>query len=151
MSTHYKGTIEETQALDTFIKLTRAVNTVLERIEAFDTLKQINATQFGVLETLYHLGELNQTTIGEKLLVSKSNVVAVLDKLQELGYLTRRRCTEDRRVIWVNLTDAGRALVEELLPGHVLAIQNSLQTLSLEEQQQLSRLCRKLGRGESTA
>ena len=151
MSTHYKGTIEETQALDTFIKLTRAVNTVLERIEASDTVKHINTTQFGVLETLYHLGELNQTTIGEKLLVSKSNVVAVLDKLQEMGYLTRRRCTEDRRVIWVNLTDAGRKLVEELLPGHVLAIKNSLQTLNMEEQQQLSRLCRKLGRGENTA
>lgn len=65
------------QALDAFIKLMRAVDRVGHRVESKKTTGSLSGTQFGTLEMLYYLGPLYQNEIGEKLLISKSNVVAV--------------------------------------------------------------------------
>lgn len=145
MSTHYVGTAKERRALDAYIKLLRGTESVKSRIGAHATTSEIGATQFGTLEMLYHLGPLNQKHIGEKLLISKSNVVAVIDKLETQNLVQRERCQKDRRQIFIHLTDDGRALVDEVLPIHVAAITQEMSCLTAEEQKELGRLCRKLG------
>jgi MarR family 2-MHQ and catechol resistance regulon transcriptional repressor len=92
---------------------------------------------------------LNQKAIGEKLLISKSNVVSIIDKLEQLGLVVRERCQEDRRNIFVHLTDAGRDTIQEVLPIHVAAIVEEMGCLTAAEQEELGRLCRKLGLKES--
>ena len=66
MGTKYRGTAEEQRALDAYIKLRRAANTlsVLESV----TLREFGLTerQFGVLEAVYHLGPLCQTDLASK-------------------------------------------------------------------------------------
>jgi MarR family 2-MHQ and catechol resistance regulon transcriptional repressor len=94
---------------------------------------------------LLHLGPLNQTALGEKLLISKSNVVAVIDKLEQRGLVRRQRGTQDRRFVFVELTETGRALIQSLFPGHVRAIVEEMSVLTPKEQEELGRLCRKLG------
>ena len=147
MATHYSGTTEQVRALDAFIKLQRAVASVKTRVDAHQTTDGIGETQFGTLEMLYHLGPLFQNEIGEKLLISKSTVVAVVDKLERQGLVERRRSEEDRRHVFVHLTDAGRAVIDELLPAHVAAITEAMSYLSPQELEEFSRLCRKLGLG----
>jgi MarR family 2-MHQ and catechol resistance regulon transcriptional repressor len=145
MGTHYQGTTEEIQALNTFIKLLRATDSLKTRLDKHQTIGDLNISQFGTLEMLYHLGALHQHVIGKKLLISKSNVVAVIDKLEKRGLVRRERSREDRRCIFVHLTAAGEALIESLLPRHVAAITAEMSNLTLIEQQELGRLCRKLG------
>jgi MarR family 2-MHQ and catechol resistance regulon transcriptional repressor len=91
---------------------------------------------------------LNQTAIGAKLLISKSNVVAVIDKLENRGLVRRKRSTKDRRCVFVELTDQGRELIQALFPVHVAAIVEEMSFLTNAEQEELGRLCRKLGLGE---
>ena len=148
MGTHYTGTPEEVQALDTYIKLLRALNTVRIRIDEREQLGPLKGSPFGVLEMLHHIGPQTQTVIGKKLLVSKSNVVAIIDKLEKRKLVVRQRSTEDRRRIYVHLTEAGRAEIEKLLPLHVAAITRAMSSLDLIEQRQLGNLCRKLGVNE---
>lgn len=145
MSTHYQGTSEQRRALDAYIKLQRATSSVKSRIDEYQTTGEIGETQFGTLEMLYHLGPLHQKQIGEKLLISKSNVVAVIDKLEKQKLVRRERSEEDRRHIFVHLTDKGRGLVEKILPIHVAAITEEMSCLTADELKELSRLCRKLG------
>ena len=45
----------------------------------------------------------------------------------------------------VSLTDAGRELISQVLPGHVQAITEEMSMLTPQEQEQLGELCRKLG------
>ena len=52
----------------------------------------------------------------------------------------------DRRVVIVSLTPAGRTLIEQLLPGHVADIVDQISVLTAEEQETLGRLCRILGK-----
>jgi MarR family 2-MHQ and catechol resistance regulon transcriptional repressor len=145
MGTHYTGTPEEVQALSTYTKLLRAVGSVKTRIDAHQTVGDLSDSQFGALEMLFHLGPLQQKAIGQKLLVSKSNVVAVIDKLEQQGLVKRERSTEDRRCIFVHLTEKGRDLIQELFPGHVAAIVEEMSCLTAGEQAELGHLCRKLG------
>lgn len=146
MGTHYNGNQAERHALDSYIKLHRAVDTVTARIDRETQLGDLRGSPFGVLEMLYHLGPIHQKTIGEKLLISKSNVVAVIDKLEKRKMVCRQRSTEDRRCVFVHLTEDGREQVESLLPHHVACIARAMSRLSVDEQRQLGDLCRKLGR-----
>ncbi len=149
MSTHYSGTVKETRSLDAYIKLLRATESVKSRISGHKTTHKVGATQFGTLEMIYHLGPLHQNEIGSKLLISKSNVVAVVDKLEKQKLVKRQRSEEDRRCVFVHLTEKGRALVDELLPQHVAAITEEMGCLEPDELAELSRLCRKLGLNEA--
>lgn len=78
-------------------------------------------------------------------MVSKSNVVAVIDKLEVQGLVERQRSTEDRRCVFVHLTYKGRDLIQELFPDHAAAIVEEMGCLTSAEQKELGRLCRKLG------
>ncbi len=117
MGTHYQGSITEKRALDAYIKLTRAVQSVKTRIEQHKTVEVLSDSQFGALEALYHVGPLSQKAIAEKLLFSKSNIVAVIDALEVNGLAKRERDTEDRRFINVHITPKGSKLIEEIIPG----------------------------------
>jgi MarR family 2-MHQ and catechol resistance regulon transcriptional repressor len=146
MPTHYKGSPKEVLALNTFIKLTRATDSVMARMFRRGTLEGITPTQFGVLETLHHLGPLCQGEISAKLLRSGGNITLVIDNLEKLGYVRRERDPEDRRLVRVSLTKEGEAFISRIFPAHAKVITEEMNTLSADEQKQLGVLCKKLGK-----
>ena len=81
MSTHYQGTSEERRALDLYIKLSRAAESVNQRVNRH--LQEVNLTvsQFGVLEALYHLGPMTPGVLCDKILRSTGNLTLVIDNL----------------------------------------------------------------------
>jgi MarR family transcriptional regulator, 2-MHQ and catechol-resistance regulon repressor len=145
MGTRYKGTPTEVRALDAYIKLMRAANSVNARLERRLLGLGLTENQFGVLETLFHLGPLHQRELGQKLFTTGGNITMVIDNLEKRGLARRERGTADRRYVTVHLTDAGRDLIARIFPGHVAAIVAELAILSPAEQDELGRLCRKLG------
>ena len=82
MATHYRGTPQEVLALDGFIKLMRATDSLNAHLARHIDGAGLTMGQFGVLEALLHLGPMNQCDLGAKLLRSGSNVTMVLDNLQ---------------------------------------------------------------------
>ena len=146
MPTHYQGTKEEVQALDTFIKLTRAVNALEARLSQRGEIEDLTHSQFGVLETLLHLGPLCPGELSTKLLKSTGNMTLVLDNLEKRNLVRRVRETEDRRQIRIHLTPEGEALIQRIFPAQARAIAEEMSALSPAEQQELGRLCRKLGK-----
>jgi MarR family 2-MHQ and catechol resistance regulon transcriptional repressor len=147
MPSHYCGSEEEVRALSCFIKLIRAAETVSGRLAASVTAAGLTMSQFGALEALLHLGPLYQCDLGKKLLKSSGNITMVVDNLEKRGLARRERDAEDRRFITVHLTEEGRRFICELFPKHAAAIAREMSVLTPEEQEQLGRLCRKLGCG----
>ncbi len=145
MGTHYKGTKEEIRALDAYIKLMRAAESVTATRGPMLSKAGITWTQFGVLEALHHLGPLPHCELGRKLLKSGGNITVVVDNLEKRGLVTRQRHEEDRRLITVHLTASGRRLIAGIFPDHVEAIVRDMGALTASEQETLSRLCRRLG------
>src|SRR5919108_2707577 len=147
MPTRFPGTRTERRTLDAFIKLTRCTNSVMARLAERNTIGDLTYSQFAVLEALYHLGPLTQGEVSQKILKSVSNLTTVIDNLERDGLVCRERDANDRRVIHVHLTEAGSSKLEAVLPGHVAALVDEFRVLSASEQETLSQLCKKLGKG----
>lgn len=138
------------QALDAYIKLVRASEAVTTRIHRHLNTVDLTISQFGVLEALYFLGPLCQSALAAKILRSGGNMTLVIDNLEKTGLVRRERDAKDRRYITVSLTDAGSKLIAAIFPDHVKAVVAEMSPLSLDEQQLLEDLCRKLGQSECT-
>lgn len=147
MPTKYRGSPDQIRALNAFIKLARAMNSLNTNLARHVADEGgITMSQFGVLEALLHLGPLSQGDLGQKLLLSGSNVTTVIDNLEKRGFVTRTRRPGDRRVVDVELTDSGRKLIARLFPAHARRITNLLSALTSKQQDQLGELCRTLGK-----
>jgi len=145
MSTHYKGTAKEKLALDTFIKLIRSGDFLSSKIKLILAKNSLTESQFNVLDALYHLGHLTQRELGKKLLKSGGNITMVIDNLEKLGLVERRRGEKDRRTFTVHLTVEGRNKIKFVLPGIVKFITEEMNILTSKEQHELQKTCKIIG------
>lgn len=145
MGTHYQGSAAEVLALDSYIKLSRAYETVTNLINAHLHNHDLTISQFGVLEALFHLGPMQPGQLAGKILKSSGNLTLVIDNLVKRGLVTRQRREDDRRCIDVHLTEGGQALIAAIFPGHAAGVAQTMGVLTRDEQTQLAALCRKLG------
>ena len=144
MGTRHRGTNEEINALNAFIKLARSAESVTVRIQTA-LPATLTITQFGVLDALYHIGPLCQSELAEKLLKSGGNLTLVVDNLEKAGYVLRERDPADRRFVVVKLTEHGQAFIANLWPKVVGKVTREMNALSFTELADLSRLCKKIG------
>jgi MarR family 2-MHQ and catechol resistance regulon transcriptional repressor len=145
MPTHYRGTAQERAALDAYIKLMRAADSVTARLDPLMRAADLTVGQFGALEALLHRGPLCQRDLGRKLLRSGGNITVVVGNLARRGLVRRHRGPQDRRFVTVTLTDKGRRLIGGIFPRHVRHVVRELEALSPPQQAELGRLCRQLG------
>jgi MarR family transcriptional regulator, 2-MHQ and catechol-resistance regulon repressor len=150
LPTHYKGSAKAVRALNAHINLERAANTVAAQLTAQLDPQGLTISQFGTLEVLYHLGPLCQNEIAQKLLRSGGNMTLVINNLEKQGWVRRVRQGDDRRLIRVHLTPKGRREIARVIPGHVNAIIKTMSPLTVRDQEDLRRICRKFGRGSTT-
>jgi MarR family 2-MHQ and catechol resistance regulon transcriptional repressor len=147
MPSHYQGRRDTVRALNAYINLARATDSLLGRMSLELDQKGLTMGQFGVLETLLHLGPMCQRTLGQKLLRSGGNITLVVDNLEKHRWVRREPQKDDRRMIVIHLTPRGRRLIEGVFPEHAQTIKREMSVLTQREQESLRRICRKLGRG----
>ena len=145
MPTKYQGTDGEIRALNTYIKLQRAAETALHHTTSHLSEYGLTTSQFGILEALFHLGILSQRELAEKLLKSTGNISIVLKNLEKRGLIERHRNPGDNRYMQVSITKTGRELIAGLFDAHVSGIVDEMSILTPAEQEELGRLCRKIG------
>jgi MarR family 2-MHQ and catechol resistance regulon transcriptional repressor len=130
-------------ALSTFTKLVRAAETVTADVHGELSENGLSVSQFGVLEALFHLGDMCQKDIAQKILKSAGNITMVIDNLEKRGLVKRIRNEKDRRYFDIHLTDEGRDLIAKIFPRHAERIRLKMAVLSESEQHVLGGLLRK--------
>ncbi len=133
-------------SLDLFIALNRASQWINAHADRDIRLYGLNRTEFGVLELLYHKGSQPLQQIGGKVLMSSGNITYVVDKLEQKQFVQRKASLEDRRLIFAEITDAGKQLIEEAFPKHAEVINQAMDGLADEEKKIASQLLKKLGK-----
>lgn len=146
MSTLHSGAPAETAALDAYIKLMRAAESVTARAHVL-LAGDLTLTQFGVLEALYHRGPLCAGELAEKILKSAGNITLVISNLERAGLISRTRDAGDARRWIIALTPAGRDRIALRFPQIAAALTQEFAVLSPGEQAMLGEICKKLGRG----
>lgn len=76
-------------------------------------VSHITAPQLMCLRAVIAGGPMTATAISREIHVSPSTVVGILDRLEDKGLIRRERGREDRRIVFVSATEAGRALAIE--------------------------------------
>jgi MarR family transcriptional regulator, 2-MHQ and catechol-resistance regulon repressor len=148
---HYTGNKKTEQALDTFVKLTRASNSVSAVTNTSITDAGLTTSQFAVLEVLYHAGPLCLTEIAHRILTTGGNLTLVVKNLEKRGLVQRKQSADDRRFFSLHLTPKGKNLIAEVFPKQAAEIARVISALSAEEQAELARLAKKLGTAAAKA
>lgn len=145
MPTKFKGTRAETTALNAFIKLMRSADALNSRLMPVIERHGLTFSQFGAMEALYHLGPLCHTELAQKILRSGGNLTLVAKNLERNGWVRRVPSPEDKRVRRLELTPKGKSLIERAFRDHVANLVQHMAALTIAEQDELSRLTKKLG------
>lgn len=130
--------------LKTLIALTRCNQDVHKR--GSRTIKEggLTASQFGVLEVLYHKGDLRVCEIIDKTLSTGGNMTVIIDNLVKDNLVERCVDPKDRRVNLISITEKGRNLISEIFPRHLENINEIFSVLTVEEKKSLISLLKKL-------
>ena len=99
--------------------------------------RQMSKTGLGgrkvaALRYLLEAAPVTMGQLGDYLYISDSTTSEMVDRLQEAGYVTRRRSEEDNRVVIVTLTTEGKVAAEEAPLGGIPLLREKLKTLSPE-------------------
>jgi DNA-binding MarR family transcriptional regulator len=104
----------------------------------------ITLAQYDVLMTLCHGDGITQQELAERLLVTKANVVGLIDRVSAAGWVERCPDPEDRRVNRLHLTEAGRKLASEARPGQSALVKKIFGKLTEAELRQMHALVGRL-------
>ena len=104
---------------------------------------------FDVLASLRRAGAPYHLTPGElaaSTMVTSGAITKRLDRLEQKGYVTRTVSADDARSRRIALTDAGHALIDELVPHHLDNERRLLSGLTDLERSRLAHLLEAWGR-----
>ena len=87
---------------------------------------------------------LRPSELAERVMVSRAGMTSRVDKLEENGFVERRRDPDDRRSEPIMLTKAGRRLVDGALLALLDAEAQLFASLSESQQRQMDTLLRRL-------
>ncbi|CAL4859043.1 hypothetical protein MMM2322_00684 [Microbacterium sp. MM2322] len=128
-------------------RLGRAAAVVDARLATTFAAHGIDAGTFDVLATLARQGEPSRITPAElaaDAMITTSAVAQRLNRLDRQGLIIREPNPDDGRGKFVRLTDAGRALLDAVLPDHLATEEEVLASLTSAERETLARLLSKL-------
>ena len=101
----------------------------------------------GTLKVIAHSGPISQREVSERLGVHPSDMVKVVDQLEEYGLVSRVRAEGDRRRYDLTLTPKGERMLERFTALTREVDQDFYAVLSAAEQRQLEKLMGKLVSG----
>ena len=104
----------------------------------------ITPTQWAALAKLREAGPLSQNLLGRHTVMDGATVKGVIDRLLLRGLVEARPHPEDGRRRLIDLTEAGRDLVDNLAPRALLISAETLAPLEIAERQTFMRLLLKL-------
>jgi MarR family 2-MHQ and catechol resistance regulon transcriptional repressor len=111
-----------------------------------DLSTALTVQEFRSLEVLASARPRKTKELAEYLGLAVNTVTDVVDALERRGLARRQRDDSDRRVVRVELTEAGRDAAATVAKGHLDIYRTYLSALTAEEQETLLALYRKIAR-----
>ena len=83
-----------------------------------ETFKEFNLTptQFGVMDMLNAKGRMKISELIDCMLATSGNMTVVIKNMEKKGWLIRKACQTDKRAFEIDLTDAGRRIIQAAIP-----------------------------------
>ena len=128
-----------------WIVLTRCHRALSQLVERSIAESGLGFSDFAALEALLHKGPLTISEIQAKVPLASGSMTAAVDRIEKKGFIIRKTTPEDRRARLLELTPAGKRVVESAFKKHAQDLEAVMSVLSDEEKRQLYALVKKLG------
>jgi DNA-binding MarR family transcriptional regulator len=128
-------------------RVSRLSRELEQRLEPVYADHELDGGLFDVLATLRRSGapyRLRASDLADALMLTSSGTTKRLDRLESAGLIAREPCPEDRRGVQIELTPAGRKLIDTAYPEHLANEDELLAPLTQVERRELAALLRKL-------
>lgn len=96
--------------------LHRTLDTIIPHYRAVFKSHGISEQQWRILRVLWETDNCTTAKLANSTLLPSPSMVGIIDRMTAKGLVSRDRSSEDRRKVYVSLTDKGRALQAELIP-----------------------------------
>jgi MarR family 2-MHQ and catechol resistance regulon transcriptional repressor len=131
------------------IELSRSLIKIRSKEIVWLAERDLTLPQFGILESLYHLGKLSVGQITKLTLSTPGNMTVIVKNLQSKGLIRILASDEDRRIKILEITEEGSDIIKSIFPTHVENLTGWYdKALNEEELQTLSKLLRKLEKAQ---
>ncbi len=104
----------------------------------------LSQQEIRLVEQLRLAGTQKMKGISEYLGVAVNSVTSIIDNLEKKGFVVRQRSQDDRRVVYVELTQSGRDAADASALGKRELLRTMLERLTDEEQETLVFLSKKI-------
>ena len=104
----------------------------------------LTPVQYAAMQAVANTPGFDQRTLAGTVGFDTSTIGGVVDRLEARGLMVRRASPNDRRVRLLTLTDAGRALLEAIVPSMLQAQERMLAPLAKKERPEFMRMLRVL-------
>lgn len=105
---------------------------------------QLRSVEYAVLVAVEDLPGLDQITLSGLVAVDRSSIVRIVEGLEKRGLLTREPRPADRRTRCLKLTEAGKALLEDVGPAVERVQRRLLAPLNSGERKQFKQMLEKI-------
>jgi MarR family transcriptional regulator, 2-MHQ and catechol-resistance regulon repressor len=131
-------------AVSAYVNLIRTSEALLGEVSRGLAAEGLTASQFSAIKVLRLKGPLAQRDIAKHLLKTGGNVTVIVDNLEKQGMVTRIRDTDDRRIVFVQLTPTGKSAFDRLYAPHLERIRAAMEPLTSRDLVHLMDLLEKL-------
>lgn len=118
-----------------------------DKIAAEGPHASLSLQELKLVEYLGDRGPRMMRELATALQVAVNSITTTVDNLERKQVVVRRRSEEDRRVVHVELTEAGKLVYTSAIEEKLRFLRGMLSALTEEEQEIFSVLMRKMSRG----
>jgi len=130
------------EGIRTWLRLLSCEKTIEQQLRSrFRDHFTVTLPQFDVLAELQRAGKpLTMSQLSSELMVSNGNITGVVDRLEKGGFVRRDRCTQDRRIQFIALTQAGAKAFQQMARRHEKWLAELFSGLTLDDMDALQKL-----------
>lgn len=114
------------------------------KVQSSANMLGLTATQLFVMRYLSLTSEAKSSDIARTAGLSPGAITQVCDELVRLGFVERVRSNEDRRVVYVCLTESGQAELQKFLAQRTMRLKELMDKLGESDARELMRLLDRL-------
>ncbi|MCP2326902.1 DNA-binding MarR family transcriptional regulator [Hamadaea flava] len=142
-----RSDLDDLLPMEVFGRIYRIAGTMGDQMEKVYNRFGIGRGEFDVLATLRRAGapyDLSPKQLSDTLMLTTGGMTGRLDKLEKAGLITRTPDPTDRRSLRAQLTERGRALIDDAVAAGLEVQRSVLSHLAPSARQQLADLLRDL-------
>ena len=132
------------KSMKTVLRLERTGLKIHNKTVSYLAQHDLTFNQFKVLEVLYHMGDLNVSSITKLTMSTPGNTTVVIRNLKRDGWITAIKDPNDSRASILTITEKGTQIIEKVFPQHSKNLHNMFEILNDTELDTLYELLNKV-------